>query len=108
MASSALNSSFSDSELKSRIMSTPSNPAIPQVLDINVEAAQQIKAASSELEVVHAVLSTQVPVPQANPDVLAAVERTEEIGQQLADTVDALEKSNEMLREIQASSRESA
>ncbi|RYH15682.1 MAG: hypothetical protein EON54_28605 [Alcaligenaceae bacterium] len=90
-------------------MSTPSNTAIPEVLSQNVEAVEKIKSASNELQVVHAVLSTQVPSAQTNPDVLAAVERTDEIGQQLAETAEALEKSNEMLREIEASSnRESA
>ncbi|RYF07591.1 MAG: hypothetical protein EOO31_05880 [Comamonadaceae bacterium] len=83
-------------------MSSPSSPVIHEVLNRNAETVEQIKSASHELEVVHAVLSTQIPPPQTNPDVLAAVERTEEIGQQLAETVEALEKSNEMLRDTEA------
>ena len=76
-------------------------PEIVDVLKQNVEVAEQIKAAASELEVVHAVLSTQVP-PQAaaQGDLQAAVERTGDIEQQLTETAEALDKSNELLREI--------
>lgn len=76
--------------------------AISDVLEQNVEAAEQIKAAASELEVVHAVLSTKVPAQGAQGDLQAAVDRTSEIEQQLSDTAEALDKSNAMLREIDA------
>lgn len=76
--------------------------AISDVLSQNVEAAEQIKAAASELEVVHAVLSTKVPAKAAEGDLQSAVERTAEIEQQLNETAQALDKSNEMLREIDA------
>ncbi|WP_035196842.1 hypothetical protein [Acidovorax radicis] len=76
--------------------------AISDVLNQNVEAAEQIKAAASELEVVHAVLSTKVQPKAAEGDLQAAVERTAEIEQQLSETAQALDKSNEMLREIDA------
>lgn len=72
------------------------------VLSQTAEAAQQVKSASTELEVVHAVLSTQVPSQDVHGDVQAAVERTDEIGQQLAETAEALEKTTEKLREIEA------
>lgn len=74
--------------------------AISDVLNQNIEVAEQIKASASELEVVHAVLSTKVPVQDAEGDLQAAVERTGEIEQQLSETAEALEKSNELLHEI--------
>ncbi len=84
---------------------TPStSPTIVEAINQNVDAVEQIKSASNGLSVVHAVLSTHVPAPQANPDVLAAVERTDEIGQQLAETAEALERTTELLREAEASS----
>ena len=76
--------------------------AISDVLEQNVEAAEQIKAAASELEVVHAVLSTKVPAQGAEGDLQAAVDRTSQIEQQLSNTAEALDKSNAMLREIDA------
>jgi ABC-type transporter Mla subunit MlaD len=57
---------------------------------------------------VHAVLSTQVPTQQTDADVRAAVERTDQIGQQLADTAEALEKTTEKLRELVADSDNTA
>lgn len=74
--------------------------AIGEVLNQNLEAAEQIKAAASELEVVHAVLSTQVPAEAAQGDLKAAVERTGEIEQQLSETAEAMDKSNAVLREL--------
>ena len=74
--------------------------AIGEVLNQNLEVAAQIKAAASELEVVHAVLSTQVPAEAAQGDLKAAVERTGEIEQQLSDTAAAMDKSNAVLREL--------
>lgn len=76
------------------------NPAIADVLLQNIEAAEQIKSAANELEVVHAVLSTKVPGKAAEGDVQAAVVRTGEIEQQLSETAQALDESNERLREI--------
>lgn len=80
----------------------PQDAAISDVLHQNIEAAEQIKSAASELEVVHAVLSTKVPAQGADGDIQAAVARTSEIEQQLSDTAEALDKSNAMLREIEA------
>ncbi|EER62265.1 hypothetical protein AcdelDRAFT_0179 [Acidovorax delafieldii 2AN] len=77
--------------------------AIGEVLNQNLEAAEQIKAAASELEVVHAVLSTQVPAKAAQGDLKAAVERTGEIEQQLSETAEAMDKSNAVLRELDSS-----
>ncbi|RYH48699.1 MAG: hypothetical protein EON54_15980 [Alcaligenaceae bacterium] len=75
---------------------------LAKVVSQNLEAAGKIKSASNELEVVHAVLATQVPAKQVDADVLAAVDRTDEIGQQLADTAEALVKSTELLRDMGA------
>ncbi len=75
---------------------------IADVLNQNIEPAQQIKATASELNVVHAVLSTQIPTEALEGDLQAAVERTDELEQQLSETAQALEKSNEMLRQIDA------
>lgn len=75
---------------------------IADVLNQNMEAAEQIKATASELNVVHAVLSTQIPTEALEGDLQAAVERTDELEQQLSDTAEALEKSNDLLREIDA------
>ncbi len=80
----------------------PQNPEIVDVLNQNIEAAEQIKATASELTVVHAVLSTQIPTKAMEGDLQAAVERTDELEQQLNDTAEALEKSNDLLREIDA------
>lgn len=81
---------------------------LAEVLTQTSDAAEQVKSASNELEVVHAVLSTEVASEQATADVVAAVERTELIAQQLAETVEALDKSNEMLRDIKASADRAA
>lgn len=75
---------------------------IADVLNQNMEAAEQIKATASELNVVHAVLSTQIPTDALEGDLQAAVERTDELEQQLSETAEALEKSNDLLREIDA------
>lgn len=75
---------------------------IADVLNQNMEAAEQIKATASELNVVHAVLSTQIPTEALEGDLQAAVERTDELEQQLSETAEALEKSNDLLREIDA------
>lgn len=74
--------------------------AISDVLNQNVEAVKEIKASASELEVVHAVLSTKVAPQGTEDDLHAAVERTAQIEQQLSETAEALDKSNEILREI--------
>lgn len=76
--------------------------ALVDVLNQNVEAAEQIKAAANELEVVHAVLSTQIPTQTVEGDLQAAVERTEEIEQQLTETAESLDRSNQLLREMDA------
>ena len=74
--------------------------AISDVLDQNIEAAEQIKASANELVVVHAVLSTKVAKEGAEGDLQAAVKRTAEIEQQLNQTAEALDRSNELLSEI--------
>ena len=72
---------------------------ISDVLNQNIEAVEQIKASANELVVVHAVLSTKVPTQGAEGDLKAAVKRTAEIEQQLNQTAEALDKSNELLSE---------
>lgn len=81
-------------------LSAQSEPEIADVLQQNVEVAEQIKVAANELEVVHAVLSTQLPPAAATGDLEAAVERTGEIERQLTETAEALDKSNQVLREL--------
>ena len=78
----------------------PNDAAISDVLHQNIEAAEQIKTSANELAVVHAVLSTKVPAQGAQGDLQAAVKRTAEIEQQLNETVEALDRSNELLSEI--------
>ena len=83
--------------------SSSDEAVIVDVLNQNMEAVEKIKAAASELEVVHAVLSTEIPPEAAQGDDLQkAVERTGMIEQQLSETAKALDQSNEMLREITA------
>ncbi|EJE50155.1 hypothetical protein PMI14_05239 [Acidovorax sp. CF316] len=86
----------------SRDATPPQAAEIADVLNQNAEAAEQIKATASELNVVHAVLSTQIPPDSLEGDLQAAVERTDELEQQLNETAEALEKSNDLLREIDA------
>lgn len=81
-------------------MNPSKEAALADVLSQNVEAAEQIKSASNELDVVHAVLSSQSSASQADEDLQAAVERTDEISEQLAETAEALDKSNQRLREL--------
>ena len=78
----------------------PSDAAISDVLHQNIEAVEQIKTSARELGVVHAVLSTKVPTQEAEGDLEAAVKRTLEIEQQLNETAEALDRSNELLSEI--------
>lgn len=80
----------------------PKEAALSEVLNNNMEAVEQIKTSAYELEMVHAVLSTTVPMEGAEDDLQAAVERTSEIEQQLSETADALHQSNELLRELDA------
>ena len=74
--------------------------AISDVLNQNIEAAEQIKSAANELVVVHAVLSTKVAAQGAEGDLQAAVKRTAEIEQQLNQTAEALDSSNQQLSQI--------
>ncbi|GAA6121437.1 hypothetical protein [Acidovorax sp. FG27] len=84
-------------------MTSSTQLALKEAVAQNAEAVEQIKGASNELDVVHAVLSTHVVSPQASTDVLAAVERTDEIGQQLAETAEALQRTTGLLRQAEAS-----
>ncbi|WP_027996185.1 hypothetical protein [Simplicispira psychrophila] len=74
--------------------------AISDVLNQNIEAAEQIKSSANELVVVHAVLSTKVAKQGDEVDLQAAVKRTAEIEQQLSQTAEALDSSNQRLSEI--------
>lgn len=86
-------------------MANTADNTLVEVLEQNLEAAEQVRSASSELEVVHIVLSSQVSMPEAVGDLPAAIERTEVMAQQLAETAEALDKSNELLREIAEANR---
>lgn len=81
-------------------MNQTNNPLIAEVVTENAEVVEQLKAAANELEVVHAVLSTKVPMAAPSADVSVAIERTDLIGQQLAETAEVLDKTTEKLREI--------
>ena len=76
------------------------------ILNQNLETAEQIKATAGELDVVHAVLSTQIPTDALQGDLQAAVERTDELEQKLSETAEALDKSNELLQQHIASQSE--
>lgn len=76
---------------------------ISEVLNQNVEVAEQIKTSATELGVVHAVLSTEVTPSGAESDLQAAVKRTSEIEAQLNETAEALEKSHELLSQVDSS-----
>ncbi len=79
---------------------TPQTPPseMAEILNQNLETAEQIKATADELDVVHAVLSTQIPSDALKGDLQSAVERTDQLEQKLQDTAEALEKSNEQLQ----------
>ena len=76
----------------------PQDAEIAQILSENQESAEQIRAAANELDVVHAVLSTQIPTSALKADLQAAVERTDQLEQQLSETAEALNQSNERLQ----------
>lgn len=79
---------------------TPQTPPsdMAEILNQNLETAEQIKATADELDVVHAVLSTQIPSDALKGDLQSAVERTDQLEQKLQDTAEALEKSNGQLQ----------
>jgi RNAse (barnase) inhibitor barstar len=86
---------------------TPQTPSsdMAEILNQNLETAEQIKSTADELDVVHAVLSTQIPSASLKGDLQSAVERTDQLEQKLQETAEALEKSNEQLqRHIEAES----
>jgi RNAse (barnase) inhibitor barstar len=78
--------------------SQTSSSEMTEILNQNLETAEQIKATADELDVVHAVLSTQIPSDALNGDLQSAVERTDQLEQKLQETAEALEKSNEQLQ----------
>ena len=84
----------------------PPSSDMADILNQNLESAEQIKATAGELDVVHAVLSTQIPTDALQGDLQAAVERTDELEQKLSETAEALDKSNELLQQHIASQSE--
>lgn len=76
----------------------PHSSDMVDVLHQNLEAAEDIKAAAVELDVVHAVLSTQIPTQAMQGDLQAAVQRTDELEKKLNETAEALDKSNALLQ----------
>lgn len=84
----------------------PPSSDMADILNQNLETAEQIKATAGELDVVHAVLSTQIPTDALQGDLQAAVERTDELEQKLSETAEALDKSNELLQQHIASQPE--
>ncbi|MFN3437598.1 MAG: hypothetical protein ACK41V_07905 [Acidovorax sp.] len=77
----------------------PPSSDVAEILNQNLETAEQIKATADELDVVHAVLSTQIPTDAMQGDLQAAVERTDQLEQKLTETAEALDKSNELLQQ---------
>lgn len=75
-----------------------SSSDMAEILNQNLETAEQIKATANELDVVHAVLATQIPSDALKGDLQSAVERTDQLEQKLQETAEALEKSNEQLQ----------
>lgn len=71
---------------------------VADALNQNLETAEHIKAAAGELVVVHAVLNKKIPTAAMQGDLRAAVERTDQLEQQLSETAEALDKSNELLQ----------
>jgi hypothetical protein len=77
----------------------PPSSEVAEILNQNLETAEQIKSTADELDVVHAVLSTQIPTDAMQGDLQAAVERTDQLEQKLSETADALDKSNQLLQQ---------
>lgn len=75
-----------------------SSTDMAEILNQNLETAEQIKATANELDVVHAVLATQIPSDALKGDLQSAVERTDQLEQKLQETAEALGKSNEQLQ----------
>ncbi|MEJ8852575.1 hypothetical protein [Variovorax rhizosphaerae] len=87
---------------KDRIMSDGIGKQLPQpgdladVLDANKEATEEVKQVADHLAVVHAVLEQAVPAGLAD-DVALATQQTEQLGKQLEEASDKLDKVNEQL-----------
>jgi hypothetical protein len=77
----------------------PPSSEVAEILNQNLETAEQIKSTADELDVVHAVLSTQIPTDAMQGDLQAAVERTDQLEQKLSETADALDESNQLLQQ---------
>lgn len=74
---------------------------LDQVLDQTKQVAEEIKDAADELKVVHAVLETGLAKPQAHPDIEKAVDRAQDLEQQLHESAEKLDSANEALERIQ-------
>ncbi|MEJ8852495.1 hypothetical protein [Variovorax rhizosphaerae] len=83
-----------NSEIESRQLPQPADLA--DVLDANKEATEEVKQVADHLAVVHAVLEQGVPAGAAE-DVGLATEQTAQLGKQLEEAADKLDKVNEQL-----------
>ncbi|MEJ8859599.1 hypothetical protein WKW79_33910 [Variovorax robiniae] len=75
---------------------------LADALNSNKEATEEVKQVADHLAVVHAVLEQAVPAGLAD-DVGLATEQTEQLGKQLEEASDKLDKVNEQLaKEVSA------
>lgn len=77
----------------------PRNAPIPveQALDKNRAATEEVKRATEDLAVIHAVLDSRVVPPAGDHEVEKAVAETKEVERRLADATDALQEVNTTL-----------
>ena len=73
---------------------------IRKVLQKNIQIADEINSAASELSVVHAVLATTAPAEASGSDLQEAVERVVVIEKKLDDAAESLDDSNERLKDV--------
>ena len=73
---------------------------IAEALDKNKEATEQVRAATDELAVAHAVLETKLARGAPEADVAKAVAQTGQVEKRLAKSTDTLDKVNETLEQV--------
>jgi hypothetical protein len=74
-------------------------PQLDEVLANNREATEQVKAATDELTVAHAVLEKNLPGSAEAREIDEALERAHAAEKLLSESADKLEESNEKLQE---------
>ena len=87
----------------SRDRSRPASGVTSQIaaaLDKNKEATKEVKKATDQLAVAHAVLDTKLRKGAPDEDVARAVAQTGQIEQRLVRSTDTLEQVNETLEQV--------